>query len=161
MALLSSKQAGLKKKKEGEDSSAVGAQIDFLGIAGFAVTMTSFLAAIQLWDQHQLRPAAVFLAVAVAAGLAFLLVEAYWAKRPLIPLPLLKTSSAVFFALQALLAFGRQAVCLPRPRCIPHPRLTPSRVVLTCPFVILGNRVSGPAQTLRPRNRALVGHAAM
>lgn len=154
MVLLSSKQTDLKKK----ESPAAGAQIDFLGIGGFTVTIASFLAAMQLWDQQQLGPAAACLAVAVAAGLAFLLVEAYWAAQPLIPLPLLKTSSAVFFALHALLAFGRQAVCLPHSRCLPHP---PSHSAQACTDLSFSSSMfrachrtfSGPKSLIPPTRR--------
>lgn len=108
VALMPSKQM-----KGNKDPSAV-TSIDCLLIVGFTITITSFLASIQCWGQGAYSPAAILLAIAIGPALGFSSSKpTYYAEHPLIPLSLLKTTSSVFFTLQALMLFGRQAICLP------------------------------------------------
>lgn len=91
---------------------STSAKVDYFEIAGFAVTITSLLASIELFGKDKFVPASMLLLVALASGVLFMLFEAYFAERPLIPLSLIKTTSSLYFAIQMLLLFSYQAVCL-------------------------------------------------
>ena len=90
-------------------------KIDYLGIGALTITITSFLAAIELFGKGKpdITAPLVLLGVAFCFGILFLLVEAYHAKEPLIPLSLLRTVLGIHFLVQVLLSLGRQAVFSP------------------------------------------------
>lgn len=54
--------------------------------------------------------ASILMGSAVFSGLLFLLIEAFYAAEPLIPLGLLKTVTGIYFLAQMLLVLGREAV---------------------------------------------------
>lgn len=112
MVLLTTQQSGGKTSEQAQ-SQPVSKKIDYLGIITFTITITSLLASIEFLGKgrSQIPKSLVLLGVAFFFGLVFLLIEAYHAKEPLIPLSLLKTSSAIYFVIQMLLLFGRQGVC--------------------------------------------------
>ena len=114
MALLPTSQLPPNKHCDQAQNPLASKKIDFLGIASFTITITSLLASIELWGKGDLKPALILFIVALGFGVIFLLIEAYHAEQPLIPLSLLKTTPAIYFVVQMLLLFGRQAVCLRR-----------------------------------------------
>ncbi|KAF3481112.1 uncharacterized protein GIQ15_03871 [Arthroderma uncinatum] len=82
-------------------------KIDFLGIGMFAVSITTFLVAIRLLGDHEASTGitALFGVVSLVFGGFFLVVEAYYAKEPVIPLDLLRKMAGPY-AVQVLLQVG-------------------------------------------------------
>ncbi|KAE8391853.1 major facilitator superfamily domain-containing protein [Aspergillus alliaceus] len=94
------------------DSNHRASDLDFGGILSFATAVVILLFLIQSSSTtyaQQLLPCILGLALAIAAAI-FLLVEAYWAKKPLIPLHLVKSSLGGYFMGQLLLITGRSAL---------------------------------------------------
>ena len=82
--------------------------IDYLGMATFAATIMSFILGLELgngafgWDS----PIVIFLAAAFSAfGTAFILIEKYWARRPMIPSELISAPGVKSALLIQTLAF--------------------------------------------------------
>ncbi|KAJ5095777.1 hypothetical protein NUU61_005133 [Penicillium alfredii] len=107
MVFLTTQQSGGKTSEQAQ-SQPVSKKIDYLGVITFTITISSLLASIEFLARGRSQ-SLVLLGVTFFFGLVFLLIEAYHAKEPLIPLSLLKTSSAFYFVIQMLLLFGRQA----------------------------------------------------
>ncbi|DAA74128.1 TPA_exp: putative MFS multidrug transporter [Trichophyton benhamiae CBS 112371] len=86
---------------------ALRKRVDFLGIAMFAISITTFLVALRLLGDHEAstRITILFGVVSVVFGAFFLVVEAYYAREPVIPPGLLK-SMAGPYAVQVLLQVG-------------------------------------------------------
>ncbi|EFR04150.1 hypothetical protein MGYG_07157 [Nannizzia gypsea CBS 118893] len=82
-------------------------RVDFLGIGMFAISITTFLVAIRLLGDHEAstRITILFGVVSAVFGGFFLVVEAYYAREPVIPPGLLK-SMAGPYAVQVLLQVG-------------------------------------------------------
>ncbi|ODA81067.1 hypothetical protein RJ55_04029 [Drechmeria coniospora] len=106
ITLWSTSQPSTSNQAQDSPSSS---RIDYLGIACFAVTITSLLASIELWGKGDTWHTWILLLLALIAGLLFIIIEAYHAEQPLIPLSFLKTTSSIYFLIQILLLFGRQA----------------------------------------------------
>lgn len=90
---------------------ALRKRVDFLGIAMFAISITTFLVALRLLGDHEAstRITILFGVVSVVFGAFFLVVETYYAREPVIPPGLLK-SMAGPYAVQVLLQVGAFAV---------------------------------------------------
>ncbi|KAF3893630.1 Vacuolar membrane amino acid uptake transporter [Trichophyton interdigitale] len=82
-------------------------RVDFLGIAMFAISITTFLVALRLLGDHEASTSITILfgVVSVVFGAFFLVVETYYAREPVIPPGLLK-SMAGPYAVQVLLQVG-------------------------------------------------------
>lgn len=123
-------------------------EIDYLGIGAFILTITSLLAAAELFGKGRpgIRTSAILMVVALCSALLFLLIEAYHAKEPLIPLTLLKTVMGIHFLVQILLFLGRQAVF----HLFALDRRSEGSSILTCvhsiyqasPRIFLGHKTS-------------------
>lgn len=101
---------------------ALRKRVDFLGIAMFAISITTFLVALRLLGDHEASTRITILfGVSVVFGAFFLVVEAYYAREPVIPPGLLK-SMAGPYAVQVLLQVGAFAVIPP-----PSPGRLPSQ----------------------------------
>ncbi|CAG8908634.1 unnamed protein product [Penicillium egyptiacum] len=109
MLLLTTTEGPGDKSSDRFKNSTASPKIDFLGIITFAIAITSLLALIESWGKGKSESSLVLLGATVGFGVLFLLIEAYYAEQPLIPLSLLKTTSAIYMAIQVLLLFGRQA----------------------------------------------------
>lgn len=116
MILLSSGQQFKNNSKNNNDEQVQTPrglrEIDYLGIGAFTITITSLLAATELFGRGtpEISTSVILMAVALCSALLFLLIEAYHAKEPLIPLTLLKTVVGINFLVQILFVLGRQAV---------------------------------------------------
>jgi RsiW-degrading membrane proteinase PrsW (M82 family) len=102
------------------DTNQAGARsrvsdLDFGGIISFAIAVIILLFLIQSLNTTDDQPRLLYLLVpALAVAIAvFILVEAYWAKKPLIPLNLVKTFLGGYYLGQLLLIMGRSAVGQP------------------------------------------------
>ena len=84
-----------------------GRQVDIPGMFSFALTATSFLVLSDFVAKGQGLQSPLAIAFAVSFGIfgvIFLLIQGYWAPRPLIPLPLLASQSVgPFLAVQILM----------------------------------------------------------
>ncbi|KAE8372709.1 major facilitator superfamily domain-containing protein [Aspergillus bertholletiae] len=102
-----------RKTDSGQDNSRPRAsEIDFGGIISFATAIVILLFLIQssntAYDQPKL-PYLLAPAFAIAVAV-FLLTEVYWAKRPLIPFSLVKSSLGGYYMAQLMLLIGRSAL---------------------------------------------------
>ena len=88
--------------------------LDMLGLVAFALMMSSFLLFVDFAGKSgELRsPVVITLAVSfVFSGIAFLLIEVYWANSPMIAPSLLKQANVgSYFAVQILLLIAQFAV---------------------------------------------------
>ncbi|KAF7589497.1 hypothetical protein BBP40_004204 [Aspergillus hancockii] len=87
-------------------------ELDFGGIISFAIAVIILLFLIQSSYMTDDQPRLLYLlmpALAIAVAV-FLIVEAYWAKNPFIPLSLVKTSLGGYYLGQLLLITGRSAL---------------------------------------------------
>ena len=113
VVLLSSGQHIEESCENTDQTDQKPRKVDYLGIGTFTIMITSFFAVIELFGRAKLdiTISLIFIGVALSFGLLFLLIEAYLAKEPLIPLTLLKTVLGIHFLIQILLLLGRQSVC--------------------------------------------------
>ena len=89
--------------------------VDFLGAALFTATTTSFLLVLNLGQNLSLDdPVIISMAVLCAVlGVAFILTEGFLAKRPLIPLRLIRINGVGIFCLvQILSTMARSSVSI-------------------------------------------------
>ena len=86
-------------------------QLDISGLIAFALTMASFLALLDLVIRIDTVKHPLVIGSAVALlffGAAFILIEAYWATQPIIPLSLLKNRAIAFQYLVQMLSMCAQ-----------------------------------------------------
>ncbi|KAM5475431.1 hypothetical protein MauCBS54593_001120 [Microsporum audouinii] len=96
-----------KPKENSVKKVALRKRVDFLGIAMFAICITTFLVAIRLLGDHEAstRITILFGVVSLVFGCFFLVVEGFYAREPVIPLGLLKKMAGPY-AVQVLLQVG-------------------------------------------------------
>lgn len=101
---------------DGSTNTSSIQDLDFLGTGLFVITMTNFLLVFNLGGQRLPWTHPIIVSLAAGCGLsgvAFVLTEAFWAKRPLIPLSFMKTKGVGLFCLvQIFLMGGRYAVSI-------------------------------------------------
>ncbi|KAI9932635.1 hypothetical protein MW887_008883 [Aspergillus wentii] len=106
-----------RKADEKEDESILS-KIDIAGIITFAATVMSFLALVyQTGTDTNQGLFILSIGAFIISLIAFLLVEFFWAKKPLIPLNLIKGEFGGFCLVQVLLYSGRFALI---PQLVPY-----------------------------------------
>ncbi|KAE8154397.1 major facilitator superfamily domain-containing protein [Aspergillus avenaceus] len=102
------------KSREGQTNASVNIlSFDFAGLISFAVSIVLMFYLIHsLSVDTEDQPKLLYLSgiALVVAITVFILVEAYWAKKPLIPLDLVKSCLGSYFVGQLLLLTGRTSL---------------------------------------------------
>lgn len=90
--------------------------LDFAGIFNFSSTiliLLFFLQALGTLNEDTVFQTALLGLAFVSGCIIFILIELFWAEKPLIPIRILSIGIGAHFLLQILLLGGRSAVCLP------------------------------------------------
>ena len=101
----------LPQKKTSTGSLAAKRRLDVPGLIAFALTMLAFLILLDLGVRIGTLKHPLVISSAVAFlvfGIAFILIEAYWATQPIIPLSLIKKRSVGFQYLAQMLNMSAQ-----------------------------------------------------
>lgn len=89
-------------------------ELDFAGIFTFSGTiliLLFFLEALGMLNEENVLQTALLGLAFVSGCIIFILIELFWAEKPLIPIRILSIGIGAHFLLQVLLLGGRSAVC--------------------------------------------------
>jgi hypothetical protein len=111
-------EAEATPSSEDVSSSSHLRNIDFAGIVAFSATTFIFLLLLRATgikaDNAALQICVLFLSLLIS-GAVFITIELFWARKPIIPVPILLKELGLYCLIQVLLHSGRTAVCSRQP----------------------------------------------